>query len=489
VATAKASPTNFATQGVRMPNSRRKLVAPRVPKSVTSDSNTDAPQSLFARQNPGKLLIAGKRDVKAQPEADIETKIKAPEIESESRVPRILAPPEVPTGFSRSEYTPETASESTAEQSEIPKKTDESTNLTNVDENNGDVANIINPESSNTVTCSAAPALVQKRLQAVPIYDSPNYNELLSSSKFCEDTSIRLSCPTHPIPTTCSDILARQHSKKTNINLMQQIAEGGFSKIFKTEAFPEDGQLLILKVVDAAVCTKTNSMLPLEAIRRERVALERLAPFKHGCIVSMKWYHDESPLSSILALEYCDGGDLLERLRLRGGVYSEESAKKVMAELFLALSFIHKCGIMHRDLKLENVLLSSKEKDSGIKVADFGLAKTLSVDDPMFPYPRSNFVCGSDHYLAPELIKQHEYGREVDMWAIGVIAYCLNCHGKFPFNIMIGQDIEYPHWVGENARYIINQLLDRNPETRMEAEDGMRLTVFDLMEAPLIYME
>merc|ERR1719460_1819414 len=73
---------------------------------------------------------------------------------------------------------------------------------------------------------------------------------------------------------------------------------------------------------------------------------------------------------------------------------------------------------MHRDLKPENILLVSKTNDTDIKISDFGLAK-MSKD---FPHrlPRSDLICGSDFYLAPEVVKQEEYGREIDIWGNGV---------------------------------------------------------------------
>merc|ERR1712110_1347788 len=82
----------------------------------------------------------------------------------------------------------------------------------------------------------------------------------------------------------------------------------------------------------------------------------------------------------------------------------------------------------HRDLKPENILLVSKASDTEIQISDFGLAKRSTNGR----YPRSRSICGSDFYLAPEVISNLEYGQEVDMWAIGIITYVVLC-GSVPF--------------------------------------------------------
>merc|ERR1719321_2503094 len=110
--------------------------------------------------------------------------------------------------------------------------------------------------------------------------------------------------------------------------------------------------------------------------------------------------------------------------------YPEMEAKTLVRNLLEAVAFIHSKGIMHRDLKPENILLASKISNTDLKISDFGLAR-MSRD---FPHrlPRSHSICGSDFYLAPEVIKQEEYGREIDIWAVGIITYVL-LSGSLPF--------------------------------------------------------
>merc|ERR1712224_1073625 len=112
------------------------------------------------------------------------------------------------------------------------------------------------------------------------------------------------------------------------------------------------------------------------------------------------------------------------------GYYPEMEGKVVVSNLVEAVAYIHSKGIMHRDLKPENILLVSKDSDTDIKISDFGLAK-VSKDFPN-RLPRSASICGSDFYLAPEVVRQEEYGREVDIWSAGVVAYVV-LSGSLPF--------------------------------------------------------
>lgn len=137
----------------------------------------------------------------------------------------------------------------------------------------------------------------------------------------------------------------------------------------------------------------------------------------------------ESFTSVRLILELCEGGDLFDRIKQKRW-YAEQEAKVCCQNLFEALAYVHGKRIMHRDLKPENILLQSRTNDTDIKLSDFGLSQ-ISVS-PGGPSPRSRATVGSRFYQAPELIKQEEYGQEVDVWAAGVIAYCLLC-GSLPF--------------------------------------------------------
>jgi len=192
---------------------------------------------------------------------------------------------------------------------------------------------------------------------------------------------------------------------------------------------------------------------------------------------------DESLQNTIrLVLELCEGGELYDRIQQKQ-FYPEQEAKVLIRNLFEAVAFIHSKGIMHRDLKPENILLSSKVSHTDIKISDFGLAK-VSKDYPR-RLPRSHSICGSDFYLAPEVIKQEEYGREIDIWSVGVVCYVV-LSGSLPFfhNVLhklyrqiVERDISFPEqaWksVAKGAQDFILRLLQVRPGDRLSAEQAV----------------
>merc|ERR1719159_207694 len=182
-----------------------------------------------------------------------------------------------------------------------------------------------------------------------------------------------------------------------------------------------------------------------------------------------------------LVAELCEGGELYNRIEQKQ-YYSEKDGKILVCNLLEAVTYIHSNGIMHRDLKPENILLVSKASDTDIKISDFGLAQ-MSKDFPN-RLPRSHSICGSDFYLAPEVIKQEEYGREIDIWSVGVVTYVL-LSGSLPFfhNVLhklyrqiVERDLSFPDqaWssVSKGAQDFILRLLQVRAGDRLNAEQA-----------------
>jgi len=192
---------------------------------------------------------------------------------------------------------------------------------------------------------------------------------------------------------------------------------------------------------------------------------------------------DESVMNQIrLVLELCEGGELYDRIQQKQ-FYPEHEGKVLIKNLLSAVGFVHSKGIMHRDLKPENILLASKVSNTDIKISDFGLAK-ISKDFPR-RLPRSHSICGSDFYLAPEVIKQEEYGREIDIWSVGVVAYVV-LSGSLPFfhNVLhklyrqiVERDLSFPEtaWksVAKGSQDFILRLLQVRPGDRLTAEQSL----------------
>ncbi|KAL5209150.1 hypothetical protein ABZP36_004773 [Zizania latifolia] len=124
-------------------------------------------------------------------------------------------------------------------------------------------------------------------------------------------------------------------------------------------------------------------------------------------------------------MELCKGGELLDRILVRGGKHSEVGARVVMMQFLSVGSFCHLQGVVHRNLKPENFLFTSKDDNLALKVINFGLSDFVKPDE------RFNDIVGSAYYVAPEVLHR-SYETEADMWSTGVIPYNL-LGGSRPF--------------------------------------------------------
>jgi len=191
----------------------------------------------------------------------------------------------------------------------------------------------------------------------------------------------------------------------------------------------------------------------------------------------------ETPDHFFLVMQKCDGGDVLDKVASIDQ-YSEKDACQFSLGLLQAVQFMHKRGIAHRDLKPQNLLLESHEDNTNVKICDFGYAKRVHV-------PKSlTTLCGSLHYVAPELLKNHPYDESADIWSVGVIIYFLLA-GYLPFHnkdqnelfkvIRLGKytfDSKYWSGVSTEATSLIVHLLEVDPTTRYTATQALQLDWF-----------
>mmetsp|Transcript_59478 Transcript_59478/g.141663 ORF Transcript_59478/g.141663 Transcript_59478/m.141663 type:complete len:401 (-) Transcript_59478:199-1401(-) len=254
------------------------------------------------------------------------------------------------------------------------------------------------------------------------------------------------------------------------------IGAGKFSTVHLCWLRSQPERRYALKVIN----TKVGDTASLNRIQEEIHIMQELG--SQPGIVSLVDVDDSVPNCIRLVLELCEGGELYDRIQQKQ-YYPEQEAKVTCRQLLKAVCYIHGKGIMHRDLKPENILLASKVSNTDIKISDMGLAK-ISKDWPR-RLPRSSSICGSDFYLAPEVIKQEEYGREIDIWAVGVISYVL-LSGSLPFfhNVLhklyrqiVERDISFPEqaWrhVSKGALDFILRLLQVRPGDRLTAEQAI----------------
>ncbi|KAI8342358.1 kinase-like domain-containing protein [Chlamydoabsidia padenii] len=166
-----------------------------------------------------------------------------------------------------------------------------------------------------------------------------------------------------------------------------------------------------------------------------------------------------------LFLEYVDGGQLLDYI-IRHGKLKEKQARKFARQIVSALDYCHRNAIVHRDLKIENILIT---RDENIKIIDFGLSNFYSTHSLL------NTFCGSLYFAAPELLRAHDYiGPEVDVWSFGVVLFVL-VSGRVPFDdtslpvlhqkIKAGV-VDYPEHLTKDCVDLLSNILQVDPKRR-----------------------
>ncbi|KAF8329805.1 uncharacterized protein EI90DRAFT_2996982 [Cantharellus anzutake] len=173
-----------------------------------------------------------------------------------------------------------------------------------------------------------------------------------------------------------------------------------------------------------------------------------------------------------MVFEYVNGGQMLDYI-ISHGRLRERVARKFARQIGSALEYCHLNNVVHRDLKIENILIS---QSGNIKIIDFGLSNLYD------PLNHLSTFCGSLYFAAPELLNAKVYtGPEVDVWSFGVVLYVLVC-GKVPFDdqsmpalhakIKRG-NVEYPVWLSAECKHLLMRMLVTNPNARATMQEVM----------------
>ena len=178
----------------------------------------------------------------------------------------------------------------------------------------------------------------------------------------------------------------------------------------------------------------------------------------------------ESEKYILIIMEYISGGNLQNFVKKRRKL-TEKTAKILFKQIIEGIQYIHSQGIVHRDIKLENILL---DLNNNIKICDFGVGKIIKPESTLYDQ------CGTPVYMAPEIIKNAGYkGFPVDIWSSGVALYIM-LTGNIPFNRgkihdlqynIVNKDINPIEGISNEAKNLIEGLLNKDPNKRLTAED------------------
>ncbi|MDP2434797.1 MAG: serine/threonine-protein kinase, partial [archaeon] len=213
----------------------------------------------------------------------------------------------------------------------------------------------------------------------------------------------------------------------------------------------------------------------LHKLELEIVILKRAS---HPNIVNLEAVFQTQD-SVYLVAEVAEGGNLFNRMKAVK-TYSELEASALVKNVCCAIEYLHKMNIVHRDIKPENILLVSPTDNIDVKLADFGLSCYFSGAASLLTR------VGTPLYVAPEILSNKGYGPAVDMWAVGVLTFCL-LSGKPPFPcqdlavlyqyIMQAKfSFDDPVWlkISTEAKEFIKSLLKVEPSLRLSAPRAFR---------------
>lgn len=192
----------------------------------------------------------------------------------------------------------------------------------------------------------------------------------------------------------------------------------------------------------------------LNNVRREISILKKL---EHQNIIKLFYALDEKR-QILLIMEYIGHTSLHAYLKGKPGRKLEEKeAKKIFLQIVQAISYCHSKNVVHRDIKLENILLDERLT---IKIIDFGFSITSPSNKKL------NIFCGTPSYMAPEIVNKMLYnGHATDVWALGILLFVL-LHGNFPFKGIDDKDLFRK--IGR-GRFDVNENLSKECKTLIHA--------------------
>ncbi|GAU98995.1 hypothetical protein RvY_10058 [Ramazzottius varieornatus] len=249
------------------------------------------------------------------------------------------------------------------------------------------------------------------------------------------------------------------------------LSKGCFSSVSRV-LFLGDGQRYALKQISKSVLMHNTGLI--EQVKQE-VHIQKECchhPFLLGAVDS--W---QTRTHVCILAPFVKGGDL-DKLAHRCGSFPEQVVQVWAAEIGMALDHLHKCGALHRDLKLANVLVDS---NGHLKLADFGLAKLVSCN-------RARTICGTLEYMAPEVMNGGGYGVTADWWSYGILLYRL-LMGRYPLeaeedHFQMSKKVAQHCYIGweeceslqrsPSAVSLLGQLLKKDPDRRLKDFDAIK---------------
>lgn len=249
-----------------------------------------------------------------------------------------------------------------------------------------------------------------------------------------------------------------------NYQVVKQIGSGGFGCVYLAYGLM-DSKLVVTKFIkkskvynDSWISTDDGHRLPNEIYILIRI--------QHEHIVNMIDFYENDFYFQLVMEKHGFGMDLFEFIEKTNGV-PEPLGANISKQLVEAVDYLHSHGILHRDIKDENVVLDDRFH---AKLIDFGSATYLT-DKPFKAF------CGTFEYCSPEVLRGNPYrGPELEVWAIGVTIYVL-VFGRNPFSgieEILKNSLEFSDSASADLQYLLNGMMNRSVEDRFSLQDALQ---------------
>ncbi|XP_063691755.1 serine/threonine-protein kinase Nek1-like isoform X4 [Bolinopsis microptera] len=253
--------------------------------------------------------------------------------------------------------------------------------------------------------------------------------------------------------------------------VIRHIGEGSFGKALLVKS-KRDGKKYVIKQIGISKMTQKEK----DEARKE---VSVLAKMNHPNIVSYQDSFEEKGSLSIV-MDYCEGGDMFNTInQQKGQLFSEEQILDWFAQTCLAIKHVHDRKILHRDIKSQNIFLTSVDGKLTIKLGDFGISRVLRNTAEL-----ARTCIGTPYYLSPEICENRPYNNKSDVWALGCVLYELATlkHAfeagnmkNLVMKIVRGNYPPVSTRYSRNLRGLISKLFERAPSARPSINAILRM--------------
>jgi calcium/calmodulin-dependent protein kinase I len=248
------------------------------------------------------------------------------------------------------------------------------------------------------------------------------------------------------------------------------LGEGSYAKVLKASD-TETGAIFAIKCISKQKLHESSQGTKI--LVNEIDCMRRAS---HPNILKLERVYDEDD-TVYLVLEYAEGGDLFGKI-IAAERFTEHYCAILARKLLSALAYMHEHRIIHRDIKLENIMMTSLDEEADIKIVDFGFACEMTPEN-------LEICCGSPGYVAPEILNKQPYDGKADVFSVGIVLYII-LSGNSPFIARTVEEtiaknregrIRYdnPCWgeISEAAKQFVVSLTERHPRLRPTSADAM----------------